>query len=85
MVFLVVESSICVAKETSSFDNILVDGLGQWVVLMVKLLEDLIRIIGKSVSSLQFSLRKQTLLELQIPIAIVESAFERVAEHFVGF
>ncbi len=49
-----------------------------------ELFKDLIRVVGKSVASLQLALSKKTFPELFPTILIVKRTLDRVTEHFVG-
>lgn len=49
-----------------------------------ELFKYLVGVVGKPVAALELPLLEQSLLQLEIAVAIVEGSLEGTAEHFVG-
>jgi hypothetical protein len=73
-----------VAEKGALLRDFLVDDFGESVVVLEKLFEDLIRVVGKAVTALELTFSKEAFSEFFPAVLVIKSAFDGVAEYFIS-
>ena len=80
----VLESSEGRAEKAALFEDVHIDWLCEGVVIEEKLFKYLVGVVCEPVASFELPLLEQTLLQLQVAVAIEEGPFEGTTQHFIG-